>query len=1694
MAIPYTSSIFASNYKDDYRDSDNYYRILFNSGRLLQARELTQLQTIIQKEIARFGRNIFKEGAAVNPGGLTVFNAYEFVKLDATTVLPTNPNVLLNTTFTGQSSGVKVKVLEVVSAENGDPATLYVRYTDTSAGTSGSTPVRLTAGEIIDNGIYQFNVQTTNTVANPAVGTGTKVAVAAGDFFVQEHFVYAIPQTKIIAKYNSTPTVDVGFLVVQDIVTVQDTNALYDNAGATPNFSAPGADRYRIRLVLVTRDEVDSDQTFVYVAKIQNGELVDEVKGEDDYNRINDLLALRTKEESGNYIVKPFIISFEENDSDATLLDMKISDGIAYIDGYRAAVDYPSVITIPRAQDTITLNNEVVAANYGNYVVGTGGFGARNINILERVSLRSAANYGGSTIGHARIMAVEEDGVNYRYYLFEITMNSGQSFRNVVSAGTSATDYFNLVLENGKAVLKDTGRSSLLFPLPTERPASISDISLTSQRRFLTTTDGSGVATLTLTAPGETFANTNQWFFSNADSDYTTLPGVTGSGTASATISGAPISSSNFEVLAYVNKGQASSRTKTLTETTIAVPVDSDGNGLVFVDLGVADIYDVDRVRQTDSDGVDLANRFNLDDGQRDTHYDLGRLILRGGQTAPSGNVFVRFRYFTHGTSGDFFSVNSYTGQVDYADIPSYRQSNGVVVSLRDVLDFRSVKNASKNFSGGNARVNELPQNTDLITADVVYYQPRFSKLVITTASELKVISGPSSLNPILPPTPAGALHLYNVKLNAFTLDNADMTVEKIDARRYTMADIGRLEARVDRLEELTTLSLLELDTSNFDVLDSAGLNRTKAGFLVDNFKDHFFSDTTSVEYKASIDPDGRVLRPGFWAESVRLIYDSDLSTNTVLRGDNVYLKYDHTLQVNQTLATGTENVNPFAVITHLGMVTMSPASDNWAEQIRLPARVIDGGTIRIDANLGRNWNNWQWNWAGRPVNFSAQIDENVLGSTTSTIATNTTTRNTGNALTTTITQTQTIRQVVGDRVVDVALIPFMRSIKIYFKAEGLRPNTRVFPFFDGVSVSNWCRAETFRNIAGDPTQYGNTQANATQHPETPSTLITSNEGVIEGSFFVPNTDAIRFRTGTREFTILDISVNEPANATSIARALFTASGVIETRQADIVSTRRVLTTTRTVQINFGGGSDRDRNPGRGPVDPLAQSFFVEDPNGMYITKVDYFFATKDDDVPVQTQIRPMVNGHPASNEIVPGSVKYLPASSVNTSTDASVPTTFEFDEPVFLAPLTEYAVVLMAETTDYNVYVAEIGEFLLGSTERRVTRQPTMGSLFKSQNSFTWEPDQTKDLTFRLWRAEFTASSGQAVLENASIPVRLLDLDPITADSGSSTITILHPNHGFSVGDTVTIDIDSAEVVGGISGTSILGDRLITAVDWTGYQFAADSAATSNAIGGGANITATQNLQFDLFVPAIDVLVPNSTTASLAGKFTTGTSFAGNETPYQKDVNYSDIFEFRNNILNSPRMIANETNENNELGVGVRSATIAVNMSTTSSRVSPTIDLQRTSLFLVNNVIDNQDSAATSGFNVPLVFIPETDANEGTSIAKHVTKPISLEADAVGLKLIFAANRPSVAGIRVFYRTSNGDNITDVAWTEASLENNVPSDENPAIFRDYQYLIGGQGGGLSPFTQFQIKLVFTSTNSSKVPVLKDFRAIALGV
>ena len=1687
MANTFTTTTFSSTYKDDFRDSDNYHRILFNAGKALQARELTQMQTIIQSEIGRLGSNLFKEGGVVQPAGASL-DQYEYIKL-ATGQLPNDTATIIGKTFTvaAPAAQVQVKISGVIEASGSDPDTLIVQYVSTSSGTSGTSPIRVGNSQTLENSTLGSGYNMI-TAATNAAGKGLRFSMGEGVIFAQGHFIFVEKQTIYPSKYSTSFEGDIGYKVTQDVVTVSDTTALYDNQGASPNLAAPGADRYRIRLTLTKKSDLTATDNFVYVLRIKDTEIVDKTTVTDSYNELNKTLALRTKEESGNYISSPITAKF--NDLNDSNLQLEVSQGVFYIDGYR--VQAPATkITVPKAQDTVTAEDEIIVAQYGNYVLCdyTDNKGFPNIETFVKVNLRSATDYGGSTIGTARVRAIEEStGNNIALYLFAIEMNSGQSFGLTRSIGTGVSDYMNIVLENGAATLKNTAENNLLFPLPSERPQQTgqSYSTATLQKRYTFTTDGSGnVSSVAVGVTGGKFTNTSQWVASRVDSSIdNSIAFSTSSPFTTFSVSGGD-AAQDYEVIATITKSTPSARTKSLQNTTktIAWPGDAstDAAGNKYIDLDKTDIFEVSSIKLVDSDGADISTNFTIDNGQRDNYYGFGRVVQKAGTSIPTSDIFVRFKYFTHG-AGDFFDVTSYVpAEVGYDEIPSHRQNNGDVVSLRDVVDFRPVATKSaggiafdSDGVGGSGIINLLPPNTNTLTGDIIYYESRNDRLValpgaadtVNVTGAYKVISGVSDLDPKYPDIPTSSMNLMNISLNPYTLNESDLTTTLIPNKKFQMKDIAELEQRIDELQELTTLSLLELNTSSLSVIDSNGNPRTKAGFLVDNFKDYTFSATDRDEYRATIDDLEGLLTCKQYANNVRMIYDSaDASTTTERNGDLVTLPISsHQSFVDQNLATETINVNPFAVITNFGACRLSPASDEWAETKYAPDRIVTGGTERINRGniFTGNINAWRNSWIGRPVGNQVTVRGRV----------------------------SVRRDIIGDRIIDVDIIPFMRSRLVYFKAEGLRPNTKHFPFFDGVNIANYVREESsFLRFGTTTTDVGNQYTNRTSHPNGAGDLISNDAGEIIGSFIIPSNNSLKFRTGSREFKLLDISADNEDNATSKAIAGFTSTGVLNTRQRTIASTR-VEDTFRLIQVQ---------------MDPVAETFFVsgrEYPNGVFITKTDLFFSSKDDNIPVRCEIRPVENGIPTKAPL-PDAYAYVAPSNVNIPGDTgllssvqSAATTFTFEEPIYLTPDREYAVVVLAESTDYNIYVAKTYDFQLGSTEKRINRQPTMGSLFTSQNGFTWTPDQTRDLMFKLYRAEFS-SSGSAIIENVSAPSKLLDNNPFSVDSGDATIRVLHEGHGFSKNNKVFISgLTAGDSYAGIKGSSLNGTRTITSVDWTGYTFEADSSATSTIRTGGNSVIASQNTQFDVYVPNVQTIIPDETSLSGKVKLTTGQSYAGNRNTSTANIGKATSFtpitlnEF--NYRNNPGVILTDSNET-ALISGNRSTTLQLDLTTTDTKVSPVIDLQRLSFTTFENIIDRQDSSATSTYNVPISFVNDTHPTEGTHAAKHITSPVTLADQAVGLKILFAANRPQAAGFKVYYKTgSSDDNLDEINWVQVSENTNNPADEIKTVYREYEYLAGGIGGNLNSFTQFQVKIVMTSTNSSKIPTIKDLRTIAM--
>ena len=118
-------------YYDDYDEAKRFHKILYRAGRPLQARELTQSQSILQDQVEKFGGHFFKEGSVIQGAESNIDMDIYFVKVQSA-----NPNSSgdasvesYRTTTHGQfirgkTAGVVAKVITSDQATSTDPATL----------------------------------------------------------------------------------------------------------------------------------------------------------------------------------------------------------------------------------------------------------------------------------------------------------------------------------------------------------------------------------------------------------------------------------------------------------------------------------------------------------------------------------------------------------------------------------------------------------------------------------------------------------------------------------------------------------------------------------------------------------------------------------------------------------------------------------------------------------------------------------------------------------------------------------------------------------------------------------------------------------------------------------------------------------------------------------------------------------------------------------------------------------------------------------------------------------------------------------------------------------------------------------------------------------------------------------------------------------------------------------------------------------------------------------------------------------------------------------------------------------------------------------------------------------------------------------------------------------------------------------
>jgi len=797
---------------------------------------------------------------------------------------------------------------------------------------------------------------------------------------------------------------------------------------------------------------------------------------------------------------------------------------------------------------------------------------------------------------------------------------------------------------------------------------------------------------------------------------------------------------------------------------------------------------------------LDLTDNYTLDKGQKDQYYDYSKLVRNAGAPEPTKQLLAIFNWHDIPTSdgGDIITVNSYQQERFLEDIPSL--SNGLRAS--DTLDFRprvsrfTLTNTSpfafenKPFAATPVTYIITPNESSLVGYS--YYLPRKDKLVLNKLGELSVIQGVSSLNPTAPVNVEEAMTIAEISLPAYLYDPDDAVITLVDNRRYTMRDIGKLEDRIENLEITTSLTLLELNTKTLQVQDAEGLSRFKTGFFADDFKDTKFVDFSDPDNNCTVNSTKKELtcKVDHWSLGLQLALKSSINIDTAdfdenldlqdknvrKTGDLITLNYNEKKWIEQAFASRVENVNPFNIIEYSGIVVLNPNTDNWVRNIYINNNrtVISGGrefTYVEDVKVSSKPDPYM---RSRNVEFSAgglrpltrhyhfldSIDNLFI-----------------------IPKLVEIEMVsgvfqVGEDIKGISAV--VKDLEV-LRCRIARPDHKSGPHTDPsitYQVNPYNSDETLPKaysksssvlnidikslVKESLAKYGGAIGEGTRLVGLTSKavatvksvrLITDNFGDVVGSFFIEDANAkpepaIKIKAGQRLFKLNQNKANSkplPGDASTVsdAEGTYTANGIIQTQTTSYV----------TVQ-----NPPPPPPPPRRGKDPLAQSFTVDE-TGAFLTSFDVYFAQKDPKKKLYAELRTVELGTPTNQLLQDFSRVVLEPSDIKTSNDASVPTRITFPSPVYLQPNVEYALVLLAPTSDnFKVWIAKMGEKTVNTSTLPnaenviVTKQYGKGSLFKSQNGTIWTASQFEDMKFTLYKANFTATDGSVFWYNPAL------------------------------------------------------------------------------------------------------------------------------------------------------------------------------------------------------------------------------------------------------------------------------------------------------------------------------------------------------
>ena len=388
--MPLNTDLNVAPFFDDYSPNNQYYRILFRPGTAVQARELTQSQSMLQHQIEKFGNWAFQNGDIVAGCTITDIPVMPFARIQDSN---TSMTAFVNAQVVSATSNLTARVM---IANNGlasnypNTNVIYFQYLNTGNNgatvfsnnetlwffkTSTSTPTSGAADLII-------NTYSNSVSGQIAVGNAHGISVSNGVVFINGSFVDVLNTTfGLVNNYGSYAANNVvGFQLQESIITESQDPNLLDNALGYSNYNAPGAWRMQLVPTLTALDPVTAANTtgFNPIASYNYGSLTVKTSGTTNvYSVVADAIAQRIYDEAGNYVVNPFVVDTVTSTTgtsvvaslDANSVLGRISPGVGYSQGNRVELQKTQYIQMRRGVDTASYNSQQITFSYGGYFV-----------------------------------------------------------------------------------------------------------------------------------------------------------------------------------------------------------------------------------------------------------------------------------------------------------------------------------------------------------------------------------------------------------------------------------------------------------------------------------------------------------------------------------------------------------------------------------------------------------------------------------------------------------------------------------------------------------------------------------------------------------------------------------------------------------------------------------------------------------------------------------------------------------------------------------------------------------------------------------------------------------------------------------------------------------------------------------------------------------------------------------------------------------------------------------------------------------------------------------------------------------------------------------------------------------------------------------------------------------------------------